>query len=155
MRQREGVNEREKERERESRGESMDEEKRTRRSHWVALWSARCPSATVTRGLFVYRFVFQTSNFRTCVSERARAREHVYDETGNAIETVSRIQTSDCVYVVRLDFIAGADVHEGFDYTAKIFRAMHAPGAFNILLLFAFRFCYANPRCTLHSYINV
>lgn len=39
------------------------------------------------------------------------------------------------------------DVHEGFDYMAKIFRAMHILlGAFNMLLLFAFRFCYAGSR---------
>lgn len=52
------------------------------------------------------------------------------------------------MYVARLNFIAGPrGVHEGFDYMAEIFRAMHARfEAFNMLLLFAFRFLYARVR---------
>lgn len=100
--------------------------------------------ATVTHRLSMYRFVFQTASFGT----RAFIIKRV-----TRFNRFRGFETSDCVRRRGWVLLRWCDVHEGFDYMAKIFRAMHSLGAFNMLLLFAFRFCYARIRahCALHS----
>lgn len=88
----------------------------------------------------MYRFVFRTSNFQD-VCARAHARAYIIKRV-TRFKWFRGFETSDCVRRPVEFYRVRATYNEGFDYTVKIFRAMHTlHGAFNMLLLFAFRFC--------------
>jgi len=94
--------------------------------------------------LSMYRFVFRTSNFQD-VRARAHSRAHIIKRV-TRFKWFRGFETSDCVcrpggfYRVRATYTGDSITWRKYSSGA------HMLGAFNMLLLFAFRFCYASSR---------